>query len=102
MLQNIKPLNGIKLALRRLRTSCAGLPPAFSRLGLFGPGGRSVAATTLAGAVIGLALDRRHPGTYAWTLTLLAAGLTLGCCTVWLWAAREAAARRMDSEDGDA
>jgi len=40
---------------------------------------------TLGGIMLGLWLDRRHPGTFSWTLALLFAGLFIGCANAWYW-----------------
>jgi len=51
--------------------------------------GWSVAVPSLAGALLGLWLDRRYPGSHSWTLALLVAGLCIGCFQAWTWVARE-------------
>ena len=45
-------------------------------LGMMGLIGWSVVVPTLLGAVLGIWLDRRYPGTHSWTLALLVAGLS--------------------------
>lgn len=54
-------------------------------LGMFGLVGWSVALPTLAGIAVGVWLDRRIPMEFSWTLTLMFAGLVLGCLNAWRW-----------------
>ncbi len=70
-------------------------------LGMMGLIGWSVVVPTLLGAALGLWLDKHHPGTHAWTLALLAAGLVLGCLNAWHWVAKEEKAMLDDQEDHD-
>lgn len=56
---------------------------------VFGLIGWSVAAPTIIGAMLGLWLDRRYPAAHSWTLTMLVAGLVIGCLTAWRWIADE-------------
>lgn len=57
--------------------------------GTFGMVGWSVAVPTVLGAVLGVWLDRRYPQTFSWTLTLLLAGLFVGCALAWQWIDKE-------------
>lgn len=61
----------------------------WSGLGMLGLVGWSVGTPTLLGAFIGLWLDKRHPGVRSWTLSLLFAGLFVGCANAWHWMTRE-------------
>jgi ATP synthase protein I len=70
-------------------------------LGMMGLIGWSVVVPTLLGAAIGLWLDKHHPGTHAWTLALLVAGLSLGCLNAWRWVANEEKAMRDEQENHD-
>ena len=63
--------------------------------------GWSVAVPTLLGAALGIWLDKRHPGSYSWTLALLVAGLAIGCFNAWIWIAKEDKAMREEQEDND-
>ncbi|MFA5801335.1 MAG: AtpZ/AtpI family protein [Thermoleophilia bacterium] len=47
--------------------------------------GWSVVVPTLAGLAIGNWIDNRYPTGFSWTLTLMAAGLILGCLNAWYW-----------------
>ena len=76
-------------AERTLAARRAGTRGAWSGLGMFGLIGWSVAAPTLAGALLGGWWDRGHPGGRSWTLVLLAAGLVLGCANAWRWLVRD-------------
>ena len=58
-------------------------------LGLFGIVGWSITIPTLVGIAIGVAVDRRAPGTISWTLAGLAAGMTLGIINAAYWVSRE-------------
>nr|WP_320015618.1 AtpZ/AtpI family protein [uncultured Desulfobacter sp.] len=58
-------------------------------LGTFGIVGWSVAIPMVVCIFIGIWLDSRYPGQYAWTLMLLAIGLILGCLNAWTWISRE-------------
>jgi len=53
-------------------------------IAILGIVGWSVTIPTLLGIVAGVWMDRRWPGSVSWTLTLLVAGLALGCVTAWL------------------
>ena len=61
-------------------------------LGMSGLIGWSVAVPTLVGAMLGIWLDRRHPGAYSWTLMLLVIGLAIGCANAWHWLSQQEAA----------
>lgn len=58
-------------------------------LGMFGLIGWSVAVPALLGVIAGLALDKGHHHGRSWTLTLLIAGLLLGCWNAWFWVQKE-------------
>ncbi len=73
---------------RKLRASRTH-SQVWSGLGMLGVVGWSIGTPTLLGTFIGIWLDRRHPGAHSWTLTLLFAGLCLGCATAWRWITRE-------------
>ncbi|HRY16698.1 MAG: AtpZ/AtpI family protein [Candidatus Competibacteraceae bacterium] len=72
-------------ATRKQRARETDRPSVWFGLGLFGAVGWSVALPTVLGALLGLWLDRNWPGPHSWTLTLLAAGLVLGCANAWRW-----------------
>ncbi len=70
-------------------------------LGMTGLIGWSVVVPTLLGAALGFWLDKHHPGRHAWTLSLLVAGLVIGCLNAWHWIAREERSIREDQEQCD-
>lgn len=76
---------------RKLRARHAP-PRILSGFGYFGLIGWSVAVPTLLGAFLGKALDSRHSGGRSWTLTLLVAGLCVGCASAWWWLAGQSRA----------
>jgi ATP synthase protein I len=67
-------------------------------LGMLGLIGWSVCLPTVLGAWLGEWLDKRHPGTHAWTLALLVAGLCFGCANAWHWIGKEQDAIRRGQE----
>ncbi len=58
-------------------------------LGLVGAVGWMVSAPTVLGALLGRWLDARFGSGIYWTLTLLGAGLFLGCASAWRHVRRE-------------
>jgi ATP synthase protein I len=88
-------------AARKLRVQAEGEQGVWSGLGMFGLVGWSVAVPTVLGALLGLWIDRRHPGGRSWTLALLAVGLVIGCANAWHWVAREDRAMRDEPGDSD-
>jgi len=62
--------------------------PAFW-VGMFGLVGWSVAIPTVLGIALGVWLDKRFPGQISWTLTMLVAGVLLGCWNAWYWVQKE-------------
>lgn len=54
-------------------------------LGLFGIVGWSIAIPTLMGIFVGVFLDKRFEQSFSWTLTLLFAGVVIGCLNAWHW-----------------
>lgn len=68
-------------------------------LGMMGLIGWSVVVPTLAGAALGLWLDKHHVGNRPWTLALLIAGLMVGCLNAWHWVAKEDKAMREEDEE---
>ena len=58
-------------------------------LGMFGLVGWAVAIPTLIGVGLGIWLDSRSQAPFSWILTLLVAGIVLGCFNAWYWISRE-------------
>lgn len=61
----------------------------WSPLAVAGMIGWSVTVPTVLGVLAGVWIDRRWPSRFSWTLTLLIAGLVLGCANAWLRIERE-------------
>jgi ATP synthase protein I len=85
-------------AARKLRVQRDGKQAVWFGLGMSGLIGWSVAVPTLLGAMLGLWLDRRYPGTRSWTLMLLVAGLCIGCANAWHWVAQQVKAMHDEPE----
>jgi ATP synthase protein I len=58
-------------------------------LGMMGIVGWTITIPTLLGAALGMWLDKEHPNTFSWTLTLLIIGLLVGCLISWHWILKE-------------
>ena len=86
-------------ATRKQRALRAGDHGVWFGLGMSGLIGWSVAIPTLLGAILGVWLDDRHPQKFSWTLTLLFAGLVLGCFNAWHWVAQQDASMREEDTD---
>lgn len=89
---------GVKAA-RKLKARRNPAPGVWFGLGMMGLIGWSVVVPTLLGAALGMWLDRHYPGGHSWTLTLLVAGLVIGCLNAGRWVAREDKAMRDEQED---
>lgn len=74
---------------RKLASQRRGSGDVWFGLGMSGLIGWSVAVPAVLGALIGLWLDRHHPGKHSWTLALLVAGLCLGCANAWRWMSQQ-------------
>lgn len=76
-------------------------------LGTFGLVGWSVAIPTLIGLALGIWLDSTVDVGFSWTLTLLFAGIIVGCLNAWYWISREREEinahleARQEDKDGD-
>jgi ATP synthase protein I len=88
-------------AQRKLKARRNPSPGVWFGLGMMGLIGWSVVVPTLAGAALGLWLDKHYPGTHTWTLALLIAGLMIGCFNAWHWVEKEDKAMRDDQEEHD-
>lgn len=58
-------------------------------LGMMGIVGWTITVPTLLGTALGMWLDKEHPNTFSWTLSLLILGLLVGCLTAWHWITKE-------------
>jgi ATP synthase protein I len=90
-------------AARKLRARRAGdenTEMVWAGLGMIGLVGWGISVPTILGVVLGIWLDRRFPAEHSWTLTLLFAGLLVGCMNAWRWIAREERlTRRKESQE---
>lgn len=68
-------------------------------MGMFGLVGWTVAIYTIIGIALGAWIDRRWPGGYSWTLTLLFVGLIAGLFNAWYWIQKESRDEQ-DESDG--
>jgi len=84
---------------RKLRAQRRVTRTVWSGLGMMGLVGWSVVVPTLAGAALGVWLDNRYPANHSWMLTLLIAGLTIGCVNAWHWVAQEHRDIRAEQEE---
>ncbi len=82
-------------AARKLKAQGSPTQGVWFGLGMMGLIGWSVVLPTLAGAALGMWLDKRRHWEHSWTLALLVAGLVIGCFNAWHWVAKE------DEEMGD-
>lgn len=64
-------------------------PSPLRGIGTFGMIGWSIAVPTVAGAFLGLWLDRAAPQGFSWTIALIIGGLTVGVFIAWAWIERE-------------
>jgi ATP synthase protein I len=93
-------LSQVSAALaRKLKAQRGGNQGVWFGLGMSGLVGWSVAIPTLGGALLGVWLDRRHPGPHSWTLALLVAGLFIGCANAWHWVFQEDKAMQNGDDD---
>ncbi|XZE55063.1 AtpZ/AtpI family protein [Planctomycetaceae bacterium SH139] len=88
-------------AKRKLKAQRSPHQGVWFGLGMMGLIGWSIVVPTLLGAAIGAWLDRKHAASHSWTLTLLIAGLLIGCWSAWQWVAKEDKAMRDEQENDD-
>jgi len=86
-------------ARRKLHARRHATPGMWPGLGMMGLIGWSVVVPTLAGAALGLWIDRHYPGPHSWTLALLVGGLVIGCFQAWSWVAKEEQAMRDEQSE---
>ena len=83
-------------AARKLRAQRMQGQGVWFGLGMSGLIGWSVAVPTLLGALLGLWLDRRHPGSAFLDAHAAGRGIGVGCCNAWHWVAQEDKAMQDD------
>jgi len=88
-------------AARKLKAKKNPTPGVWSGLGMMGLIGWSVVVPMLLGAALGFWLDKRHTGSYSWTLMLLVLGLILGCLNAWHWVTKENKEIHEEDEEDD-
>jgi ATP synthase protein I len=86
-------------ALRKIKAKRKGVQGVWFGLGMMGLIGFSVTVPTLLGAALGFWIDKRFPGKYSWTLTIMLFGLVVGCVNAWFWVRNEST--EIDEEDID-
>ena len=74
---------------------------AWSGLGMMGMIGWSVAVPSLLGAALGILLDKRHPQSFSWTLSLLFVGIITGCIIAWHWVDKEDKEMHNNKQEND-
>ena len=79
---------GVKAA-RRIKAERDKSNTVWFGLGMMGIIGWSIVIPTLLGTALGRWIDSRYPGSYSWTLMLLALGLAVGCINAWYWVGKE-------------
>ncbi len=85
LIQSVGDKEARKLWAREHRTDVV-----WFGLGMMGLVGWSVAIPTIIGVLLGVYLDRTIPVDFSWTLTLLFAGVVIGCLNAWYWVNKEA------------
>jgi ATP synthase protein I len=88
-------------AERKMRARRHSRRQVWSGLGMIGIIGWTIVIPTLVGIGIGVWLDKSHPGSHSWTLTLMIIGLFLGCLLSWQWVARQYREIGKDQKDND-
>ncbi len=73
---------GVRQA-RMIRRRQQGLPGFWQAVTMVGAIGWPVALGTVIGSAVGTWIDHRWPSRFSWTVTLLFAGLVLGCVEAW-------------------
>lgn len=74
---------------RKIRAKQEGTVGAWSAFGAMGAVGWLVALPMVLGCLLGAWLDYRWPAKINWTMTLLGAGLAVGCLFAGIWMNRE-------------
>lgn len=95
--QLVKQIN-VK-AKRKIKNKQQDHLGVWSGLGMFGLIGWSVTVPMLAGAALGVYLDRTYPQSFSWTLSALIVGLLVGCLLAWQWMDEEHKTINEDEND---
>ncbi len=70
-------------------------------LGMMGMIGWSIALPSLLGAALGIWLDKTHPQSFSWTLSLLVSGVLVGSIIAWYWVDKEDKEMHNNKEEKD-
>ncbi len=74
---------------RKLNAQRNGGRSIWAGMGLFGMVGWTVTVPALLGAMMGSWMDKKHPVSFSWTLTLLITGIITGCLIAGRWVKNE-------------
>ena len=74
---------------RKLRFKRKSVQSIWFGLGMFGLIGWSIVVPTMFGIALGMWLDIKYSNHFSWTLSLLIAGLMIGCSNAWYWVDKE-------------
>jgi ATP synthase protein I len=88
-------------AVRKLKAQQKAARSVWVGFAVSGMIGWSITMPTLIGIALGVWLDKHHPGKQSWTLSLIVAGLVIGCWNAWRWIAQEEVDMRNDTEQQD-
>lgn len=88
--KNDQPADDIRRSAERMKRA-RDLPGAspLRGLGTFGMIGWSIAVPTVAGAFLGLWLNRVFPQEFSWPIALILGGATVGGMIAWNWVGKE-------------
>jgi ATP synthase protein I len=93
-MENVNDKSGFSATIktiedRKLKEKGKKVNPIFMGFSMFGLVGWSVVVPTLLGTGLGVWLDKSHPQKFSWTLSLLIAGLIVGCSMAVYWVRSE-------------
>ncbi|WP_319760225.1 AtpZ/AtpI family protein [Maridesulfovibrio sp.] len=74
---------------RKIRAGQKGTVGMWSAFGSMGAVGWLVALPAVLGSLLGAWMDHSWPAEISWTMTMLGAGLALGCLCAGIWMNRE-------------
>lgn len=86
---------------RKVRFQSQDKLSAWSGLGMVGIVGWSVVVPALLGTALGVWLDKNHPQSFSWTISLLFVGLAMGCIIAWNWIDKEKQEINKNIEDDE-
>ncbi|QIE54208.1 ATPase F0F1 [Pikeienuella piscinae] len=88
--RNRKQVDEIGHSAARKKTARDNPGPSPLRgVAVFGTIGWAIAVPTVAGAFLGLWLDRTRPQDFSWTIALILGGVVIGVAIAWAWIDRE-------------